>query len=451
MKGARVNFSSKGTYVNFGSHGIYYRKKISGHTQKRYQDAPQYPTQDTLPSNYEQHTITSGNVEQITDIDSQDFINELTEKNNKISYYNWFGLFPLVLATVIFLYTFFSTTTKIESKIVTETKDYIKPVSSNINIRQTPEKDGIVLGVIKSNEQAELLDESEYDWYKINFNGLQGYAFKKITEKTQATSSHEDQISVPSIPLAETNKPLFWGVLMTIIVFFTIILSILKRIDNRRLLIEIYYDIDSNIQEVYQKFVYHFSEILNCSKVWQYLHSQKTYDYKYSSGASDTITRKPLNKISKNKTPLKIFKTNVEIPYLGLINTELYFFPERLIIKRGNQFGAIMYKNIDCYSEITRFIESEGVPNDSVVVGQTWRYLNKNGSPDRRFSNNYQIPICNYSEYSFISNSGLNEKICTSKVGGIDDFIRYIRAIGHVQKHMPSDVREENVNNSLLK
>ncbi len=98
-----------------------------------------------------------------------------------------------------------------------------------------------------------------------------------------------------------------------------------------------------------------------------------------------------------------------------------------------------MYKNIECYSNDTRFIESETVPPDAVIVGHTWRYLNKNGSPDRRFTNNHQIPVCNYSEYTFNSLSGLNEIIATSKLNGFDNFLRYIKAIGQFQQHIPTN------------
>ena len=97
-----------------------------------------------------------------------------------------------------------------------------------------------------------------------------------------------------------------------------------------------------------------------------------------------------------------------------------------------------MYKNIECSSNITRFIEKSGVPNDSKVVDNTWRYLNKDGTADRRFRGNHQIPICEYSEYSFRSASGLNEKISTSKVGAFDQFINFIKAIGDFQQTLPT-------------
>ena len=335
VKGARVRFSNKGTYVSFRSNGISYQQKISERPRSSYQERL-----DTYRPSSEQHTITSGDVEQITDVDSQNFIDELKEKAKKISYHSYFGIYPMICSIILLLCSFGSGNT--------------------------------VLGFFS----------------------------------------------------------------FALIIFFRILLPHLKKEDERRLLVEIYYDMDERIQEVYRQFNSNFSCLLNSSKTWQYLHAQNTNDYKYTGGASVTVTRKPLTHISASKSPSKVFRTNVDIPYLGLINTELYFFPERLIIKRGQEFGAIMYKNIDCYSAVTRFIESEALPQDAHVVGHTWRYLNKNGTPDRRFNNNCQLPVCQYSEYSFRSASGLNEKISTSKVGALDDFVRLIKGIGQLQGKM---------------
>jgi hypothetical protein len=435
VKGARVNFSNRGTYVTFGSHGIYYRKKISDFGQ---QASTHNPTNYT-PSHYELHTITSSNVEEITDADSQDFIKELTEKGKKISYLNWLGLFPLLLIFPIFFLIFFSTEGDKVNQI-TVTKDFIKGLpSANANIRKAPNKKAQILGVVNSNEQFELIDEANTDWYKINFNGQEGYISKKFSTKVPVTTSQEHYSSIASTSLFDKNPTLFWTLFIGLSIFFAILLLYLKRVDKRRLLIEIYYDIDQNVKEVYDKFVHHFSELLNCSRVWQYLHSERTNDYKYSSGAAFSVRRKPLSKISTNKTPSRLFKTNVAIPYLGLINTDLYFFPERLIVKRGSEYGAIMYKNIQALGMSTQFIEDSGVPADAIVVDKTWRYLNKNGSPDKRFKNNYQIPICRYSEYTLQSSSGLHEKISTSKLNGFDNFITYIRAIGKLQENLSTN------------
>lgn len=431
IKGARISASRRGTYVTVGSNGIYYRKKISqpiNYSHEAKEDTTLPPVQN------HQHTITSGNVELITDTDSQDFINELAEKSKKIAYYNWLGIFPLTVIVVV-LCIFFFIKPNLRTVYVTTNADYVTTSSvSNLNIRQSPEKKGKVVGLLHLGEEYKLLDSTNHDWYKIDFGYGEGFVLKRLSTKIQRVTTLETNDQNTGKSLFEKAPRLFWQCLIIIAVVFSFWLRFLKGIDKRRFLVEIYYDIDENVNCVYQKFILHFSELLDCSRVWQYLHSQRTNDYKYSSGAAHTVARKPLAKIFKNKTPCRVLKTNVQIPCLGLINTELYFFPERIVIKRGNQYGAIMYKNLDCAIFKTHFIESEGVPKDAVVVGRTWRYLNKNGTPDKRFNNNYQLPICEYSEYTFESVSGLNEKIATSKVGGFDNFVRYLKAIGQLQR-----------------
>jgi hypothetical protein len=62
----------------------------------------------------------------------------------------------------------------------------------------------------------------------------------------------------------------------------------------------------------------------------------------------------------------------------------------------------------------TRFIESEGVPADATVVDHTWRYVNKNGGPDRRFNNNRQLPVLQLGVSVLTSSKGLNIQLNTS-------------------------------------
>jgi len=80
--------------------------------------------------------------------------------------------------------------------------------------------------------------------------------------------------------------------------------------------------------------------------------------------------------------------------------------------------GAVSYNDLSIAHSTTRFIEAQGVPADATVVGQTWKYVNKSGTPDKRFKNNYQIPIALYEEIHFASKSGLNEVIQVSSQGG---------------------------------
>jgi hypothetical protein len=50
-------------------------------------------------------------------------------------------------------------------------------------------------------------------------------------------------------------------------------------------------------------------------------------------------------------------------------------------------------------------------------VDKTWRYVNKNGGPDRRFKDNRELPIALYEEVTFSSHTGLNEVVQVSRIG----------------------------------
>ena len=88
--------------------------------------------------------------------------------------------------------------------------------------------------------------------------------------------------------------------------------------------------------------------------------------------------------------------------------------PDKLFIIQGSKIGALNYSDITTDAHATRFIESEGVPKDAQVVGQTWKYVNKSGGPDKRFKDNRQLPICLYGELELSSVSGLNTVIMYS-------------------------------------
>jgi hypothetical protein len=56
-------------------------------------------------------------------------------------------------------------------------------------------------------------------------------------------------------------------------------------------------------------------------------------------------------------------------------------------------------------------VEPDPVPKDSRVVGQTWAKANKDGSRDKRFADNYEIPIALYGSLVLKSDNGLWEEI----------------------------------------
>jgi len=111
------------------------------------------------------------------------------------------------------------------------------------------------------------------------------------------------------------------------------------------------------------------------------------------------------------------FQCNVSIPSLPCGRQTLYFLPDRILVFDSGGVGAVLFEQLTVGSAEQRFIESESVPSDARVVDKTWTYVNKKGGPDRRFSNNRELPVALYESLLLTSNSGLQEMFHTSKTG----------------------------------
>lgn len=432
VKGARVNSGPRGTYVNLSSHGISYRRKIQGANQPV--PHPLVPTNpQAFPAIIEEaHNIASANIHQLTDTDSKDFIRELTEKAGKSSYAGFLGIFPLVVFLLILAFTSFSSKTVV---IQPQSDSTLVKVTSPVgaNIRKAPDPKSPVLKTASPGQRLILADSANRKWIKAAFHDSVGYISRRFAGIEHV---HHDQVTESQVELA---NPYAGYVLVLGLTGFIIWIRWLKKLDQRRFEVELQYEMDEQFKQVYQQFANHFAAFSRSAKIWQYLNTQRTNDLKRNGGAGNLIRRVSVQRISANQVPLSHFITNIAIPYLKLSNLEFYFLPERLLVKRGGTFAAVFYKNLKITSSITRFIEEEGLTGDAVVVGSTWKYVNKSGGPDRRFNDNRQIPICAYSEYTLTSDTGIYEVITTSKQGAMDAFAGFLTQIGALQSQMAID------------
>jgi hypothetical protein len=90
---------------------------------------------------------------------------------------------------------------------------------------------------------------------------------------------------------------------------------------------------------------------------------------------------------------------------------DLYFYPGFIVMYSSKtSFALIGYDDIVIHHHYVRFTETDPVPADSKVVDRTWLKVNKDGTPDRRFNGNYQIPVVKYGEIAMKTNTGLNEE-----------------------------------------
>ena len=184
------------------------------------------------------------------------------------------------------------------------------------------------------------------------------------------------------------------------------------------------YSFDAEKQDEYSRRVGAWQLLVEGKKEWQVLTEQYHNSGKVHGGANRTL-RRVVCKITKSH-PYYI-RTNVDTIQISLANKEtLIILPDKVFFIRKRKVGMIDYSDFRINVSSTRFVESDPVPRDAQIVGQTWQYVNKNGTPDRRFSNNRQLPICIYGKVILSSPSGLNVELQISNIQNTRDFAELV-------------------------
>lgn len=186
--------------------------------------------------------------------------------------------------------------------------------------------------------------------------------------------------------------------------------------DEVRKTTALFYTLDGgNTGPAFERLCASFETFARCAGTWRMDGTAKVLDRKYHAGAGQIVG---LTKISPCFQEPPGVRSNIPVPILPLAENTLYFFPDRiLVLGRTGGWGAIGWDQLTVSAHETRFIESRTVPHDTEIVDHTWTYVNKNGGPDRRFSNNRQIPVCLYGFLEITSTSGLHEFIYVSRSG----------------------------------
>ena len=103
----------------------------------------------------------------------------------------------------------------------------------------------------------------------------------------------------------------------------------------------------------------------------------------------------------------------------------MYVYPGFILYRASKTaFSIINYHDAKLIGARVGFHEREEVPVDSKTIGQTWAKTNKDGSRDKRFADNFQIPIVQYGELTLKSETGLWEKFLFSNPEPLERFIK---------------------------
>jgi Bacterial SH3 domain len=172
--------------------------------------------------------------------------------------------------------------------------------------------------------------------------------------------------------------------------------------------VEINFAFDQPTLNAFAAFVRCFEALSKSQKIWDVTASVLANRFVERTIANQHVTRKPVT-LGISRSEIIVTDHNA----LCLTNAngnDIYVYPGFVMIPSlSKDFALIDVRELQVKFSQMSFIEEEGVPSDSEVIGETWKKTNKDGSRDRRFAGNYQIPIAKYAEIEFRSASGLYE------------------------------------------
>jgi hypothetical protein len=188
----------------------------------------------------------------------------------------------------------------------------------------------------------------------------------------------------------------------------------------------LFYELEPEADSAYEDLHHAFRRMCETDAAWNVQAQADVADGRRHAGVNTVVQRARI-RLSIG-TPA-VIRTNVAVPSIPCGAETLYFFPDRLLVSSPQGTGAIGYDQLRIAVDTTRFVESGPVPPDGMVIGTSWQYQNRDGSPDRRFANNQELPTLLYEEIEFSSASGLHEILQLSRTGSGEAFRSAVAAL----------------------
>jgi hypothetical protein len=161
--------------------------------------------------------------------------------------------------------------------------------------------------------------------------------------------------------------------------------------------------------EPYFKMRDEFAALSECGAIWDVKSYQATNKFRERTTAEKRIDRE---RVTFSLGTCDLIQWEQKLPHLQNVNGgDLFLYPGFILYRAAREaFSVIAFHDVKGNAVAVKFQEEQGVPKDSKVIGQTWAKCNQDGSRDKRFVNNYQIPIVLYASLALKSESGLWEE-----------------------------------------
>jgi hypothetical protein len=184
---------------------------------------------------------------------------------------------------------------------------------------------------------------------------------------------------------------LIWGTLKT--VFLTVVALVGFIYKTKRSKVFIGYALDPAASGRMAEIADALRALRRCSQVWRYQVQQSDgrLNWKYNAGDAFKVARLPLAIFNRT---IPNVETNVRVHGITFGSQAVYFLPEKILVIDGGTVKNVPYAELQIEVDHLEYVESEGhVYQDSQVIAHRWKFINRDGSQDRRFKDNVELPV----------------------------------------------------------
>lgn len=154
-------------------------------------------------------------------------------------------------------------------------------------------------------------------------------------------------------------------------------------------------ELSDSEKEQYSLFCQAFNSVKTSKCIWKIESEEENNQAK--SRAKTVVTR---SKVNFSNGFYKGLDIPYQVPVIPISSfRKLYFYPRFVIATNfPSGFNVLPINKVTLSYSQTRFQEESDIPSDAKIGGTTYKFVNKDGGPDLRFSNNPKISVALYGE-----------------------------------------------------
>ncbi len=217
----------------------------------------------------------------------------------------------------------------------------------------------------------------------------------------------------------------------------TEICTLKQNLDASR--IKVSFNMETAIAGPHRRMLDAFDELARSHRSWSVSSSQQIDRVRARSMSNTVVARQSLSLGRRADT---LVDTDDAPLALGIQNgrATAYFYPGFILVvsNAGSDFALIDLKELDIRHVSNHFTETEGVPADAQMVRKVWAKSNRNGTRDKRFKDNRELPVMLYGELSLRAAGGLNEALVFSRHNACHDFVHSVQAVQRLLRADPA-------------